>query len=248
MKTTLSVVLNKGLFSSLAQVQRAKTKKQMIKELAKSIVSDIDMARGLRGKEDWESAFVKAENSAIVLSQAIDLAETVPGVKMNLLRAQADRVFKELSKVKESGDYFAPDAQDIVLDVERALENAAKALILFADKISSSNQIKSFDEKMFIKEYYDRVGLIEKKKKVFNPAGNIDSLIGWAGEVGFRGCVEALQDKSEITDPERVCGWLKARARERGWLAEEHKAIEEKECPTCKISKEQFEQLLAAFK
>jgi regulator of RNase E activity RraB len=56
--------------------------------------------------------------------------------------------------------------------------------------------------------------------------GNVEALIDWAGDVGFDGCVKAIKGSkdamSKIDDPEKVCGWLKARAREKGVLAPEH--------------------------
>jgi hypothetical protein len=50
--------------------------------------------------------------------------------------------------------------------------------------------------------------------KILEQRGNIDVLIDWAGEVGFTGCVSHLSGKPGITDPEKLCGWLKARSRE----------------------------------
>lgn len=42
--------------------------------------------------------------------------------------------------------------------------------------------------------------------------GNIQPLIAWAGRVGFDACVSELTGKPGITDPVRVCGWLKGQA------------------------------------
>lgn len=42
--------------------------------------------------------------------------------------------------------------------------------------------------------------------------GNIQPLIAWAGRVGFDVCVTELTGKPGITDPVRVCGWLKGQA------------------------------------
>lgn len=43
--------------------------------------------------------------------------------------------------------------------------------------------------------------------------GNIQPLIAWAGSVGFDVCVSELTGKPGITDPVRVCGWLKGQAQ-----------------------------------
>jgi len=45
--------------------------------------------------------------------------------------------------------------------------------------------------------------------------GNIQPLIAWAGRVGFDACVTELTGKPGITDPERVCGWLKGQAESK---------------------------------
>lgn len=45
--------------------------------------------------------------------------------------------------------------------------------------------------------------------------GNVQGLIDWAAGVGFDGCVAHLTGKPGITDPERVCGWLKGRAHSK---------------------------------
>lgn len=50
--------------------------------------------------------------------------------------------------------------------------------------------------------------------------GNVDALIEWAAGKGWRGCVSSLSGKQGITDPERLCGWLKNQARIRGLLSE----------------------------
>jgi len=42
--------------------------------------------------------------------------------------------------------------------------------------------------------------------------GNVDALIRWAGGVGFDQCVAHLTGKEGVTDPEKLCGWLKAQS------------------------------------
>lgn len=45
--------------------------------------------------------------------------------------------------------------------------------------------------------------------------GNIGPLIAWAGTVGFDTCVAELTGKPGITDPVKVCGWLKGQAHSK---------------------------------
>ncbi len=81
------------------------------------------------------------------------------------------------------------------------------------------------------------IGMVEVDKSVPSKAqvdaageaagrGNVEALVDWAGDVGFDGCVAAIKGSKDamakIDDPEKVCGWLKARAREKGVLAPEH--------------------------
>jgi len=42
--------------------------------------------------------------------------------------------------------------------------------------------------------------------------GDVGPLIAWVGRVGFDQCVASLTGKAGITDPERLCGWLKGQA------------------------------------
>lgn len=42
--------------------------------------------------------------------------------------------------------------------------------------------------------------------------GNVQALINWVRSVGFDACVSSLTGKPGITDPARVCGWLKGQA------------------------------------
>jgi len=42
--------------------------------------------------------------------------------------------------------------------------------------------------------------------------GDVGPLIAWVGRVGFDQCVASLTGKAGITDPERLCGWLKGQS------------------------------------
>ena len=45
--------------------------------------------------------------------------------------------------------------------------------------------------------------------------GDVGPLIAWAGRVGFDQCVVSLTGKPGITDPTKVCGWLKGQAHSK---------------------------------
>lgn len=45
--------------------------------------------------------------------------------------------------------------------------------------------------------------------------GNVGALIAWADSVGFDACVASLTGKEGITDPEKVCGWLKGQSHQK---------------------------------
>jgi len=45
--------------------------------------------------------------------------------------------------------------------------------------------------------------------------GNIEALINWASGKGFDACVAELTGKEGITDPVKVCGWLKSQAHQK---------------------------------
>lgn len=52
--------------------------------------------------------------------------------------------------------------------------------------------------------------------------GNVQALINWAGQVGFDQCVASLTGKPGITDPVKVCGYLKGRAHSNSAQKEGH--------------------------
>lgn len=67
---------------------------------------------------------------------------------------------------------------------------------------------------------------VEAVLKAAKEGGGMDGLIAWAGRVGFNECVASIEGSEraskKIDDPKKLCGWLKARAREMGLLSEEH--------------------------
>lgn len=51
---------------------------------------------------------------------------------------------------------------------------------------------------------------------------SIKGLIGWAGRVGWRGCVSRLRGQKGIRTPEKLCGYLKGQAKKTGVLSKAH--------------------------
>lgn len=72
-----------------------------------------------------------------------------------------------------------------------------------------------------------------------NFQGNVDALIRWAGGVGFDQCVAHLTGKEGIADPERLCGWLKAKS---GVHEKTNKEAEMPEKLTIKEMKAKFQE------
>lgn len=77
------------------------------------------------------------------------------------------------------------------------------------------------DDLLVLVDHWRKGGLGSDTKLAEGRRGNIDAIIrsmpDWAGkEHPFSGCVAALRKVEGIQDPERLCGWLKARAVEAG--------------------------------
>lgn len=216
MRTTYSGHFEKSFMHGLAQVGKRKTRKQLLKSILSEALSSVDMARGLQGRGDWLGAVEKLSQAAGIIDQAIDLAETLPGVNFVRTRSQATQVSSRLSSVSRTVDTEPMHSRAIVKDCEQALVKAITALGMFAealnDGITEKDQLE-FSENDLIKQLN---GQIQKQEKV-------DPLIRAAGKKGFSETKEELEGKPEVKDPEKLAGWLKAKARERGQLAEEHK-------------------------
>jgi hypothetical protein len=61
-----------------------------------------------------------------------------------------------------------------------------------------------------------------KRRSEFAKKHLVDAAIRWVGQVGFREAVKHLSKHKGITDPIRLAGWLKARAKEMGVLSPKH--------------------------
>lgn len=71
-----------------------------------------------------------------------------------------------------------------------------------------------------------RDGLIPHDSASTSP---LESLINWAGNVGYDACVTTPAVRQISEDPETLSGWLKAKARAKGVLGKEHMQDKEDE-------------------
>ena len=216
MRTTYSGHFEKSFMHGLAQVGSRKTRKQLLKSIVTEALSSVDMAHGLQGRGDWRGAVEKLSQAAGILDQAIDLAETLPGVNFIRTRNQASQVVSRLAHVGRTVDTEPESSRGIVKDCEGALLKAITAIGMFADSLNDGTTEKDqlqFSEDELIKQLN---GQIQKQEKV-------DPLIRAAGKKGFTETKEELEGKPGVKDPDSLAGWLKSEARRKGLLAEEHK-------------------------
>lgn len=142
MKTTLTKCFEGGMFAGLARVNRAKDKKQMLKEIAAEASVGIDMARGLQGRGDWIGSVTKLYGAADAVIQAIDLAETFAGVQMAKTRATVDGVSSYLREADSKVDIEPQTVRPEVKKCELALEGAVMVVDRFADGLNSAVMAK----------------------------------------------------------------------------------------------------------
>ena len=136
MKTTLTKCFEGGMFAGLARVNRAKDKKQMLKEIAAEASVSIDMARGLQGRGDWVGSVTKLYGAADAVIQAIDLAETFAGVEMAKTRAVVNEISSYLSAADAKVDMDPQTVRPLVKRHELALEGAIKVVDAFAEGLN----------------------------------------------------------------------------------------------------------------
>jgi len=89
-----------------------------------------------------------------------------------------------------------------------------------AGEPESVNLAEVFDDLVAIRQGKVKLEFVPGLLQEADAKGSIDALVKWAGGEGFRGCVKHLTGKEGISDVPRLCGWLKARAREAGYLKE----------------------------
>jgi len=62
----------------------------------------------------------------------------------------------------------------------------------------------------------------------------------WVGDVGFDECVAHLSKKKGITNANKLCGYLKGKAREKGQLKKEHMGSIERKAKNRKFTKSEL--------
>lgn len=157
MKTTYTEHFEKGFLHGLAGVSRRRSRKQVLQNIVEEAEKAVDMAKGLQGRGDWHGAAAKVVNSAGLLDQAIDLAETLPGVNFERTRKQAKLVISRLGKATSSLDVDPLDAREQVRACEVAIAKAVEAIRIFANRLNDDIVVKDgekidFDEGEIIKE------------------------------------------------------------------------------------------------
>ena len=155
MKTTLTAALEKGLFGSLAKVNKGKDRKQMLQQIAGEAFTAIDMARGLQGRGDWMGSVAKLADAAGLVIQGVDLAETFPGVKMDQLRKRVDSASTGLAKLEAVVDTKPEECRPMVKGFEDSLIVSAAAVQQFAGTLNDVVMAKEkleFSEEVLLKE------------------------------------------------------------------------------------------------
>lgn len=157
MKTTFTKSFEKGFLHGLAGVSRRKSRKQVLQDIVSEAENAMSMAKGLQGHGDWHGAASKVVSSAGLLDQAIDLAETLPGVDFERTRKQAKLIIKRVGAVMPLLDVEPLSAREKVQACETALTKATEAIRLFADRLRDDILVKDgekidFDENEIIKE------------------------------------------------------------------------------------------------
>lgn len=155
MKTTETAHFEKGFMHGLAGVGRARTRKQILKDIVSEADASIDMSKGLQGRGDWCGSATKLINVAGLIDQGIDLAETLPGVRMQKTRQQVDMAKGRLGAVIKRLDFDPYDARAEVKGCENALVKAVCAVDVFADNLRDAPVLKDgekydFDERELI--------------------------------------------------------------------------------------------------
>jgi len=157
MKTTFTKSFEKGFLHGLAGVSKRKSRKQVLQDIVSEAEKGLDMARGLQGRGDWHGAAAKVVSSAGLLDQAVDLAETLPGVNFERTRQQAKLVVSRIGKAMNGLDIDPLKAREQVRSCEIAVSKAIEAIRIFSgrlrdDVLSKDVSPVAFDEDEIIKE------------------------------------------------------------------------------------------------
>jgi hypothetical protein len=165
MKTTYAAQMEKGLFNSLAGVSGHKDRKQMLQEISREAFSCIEMAKGLQGRGDWMGSVAKLADAAGLIIQGIDLAETLPGVRMDKSRKVVDDALLSLTKLERVVDTKPEKSREEVKGCESSIAAIAGAVECFANRLNDSIMAKEtieFSEEAF----YSSLASVEKTADV----------------------------------------------------------------------------------
>lgn len=160
MRTTFSGYFEKSFMHGLAQVGKRRSRKQLLKDIVSEAASSVDKSRGLQGRGDWQGAVSCLSQAAGIMDQAIDLAETLPGVNFTRTRSQTQQVSSRLHKVSAKVDLDALQARGVVRDCEEALCKVIAAVNAFADSLNdvmAEKEKVSFSEDLLIKSLNDQI-------------------------------------------------------------------------------------------
>ena len=154
MQTTISKSFMTRTFASLAGVQN-KTRKQLIGEIAKDVLTGVDKARGLQGKWNWPAAATEIQKMSDLLIQGVDLAETIGGVQLPKVREQVQMVKESAVKAERTVDNeeTGEEAKSLLRSCESALSKAAKIVLGLSDRLGDTlDKCDGFSENWLIKE------------------------------------------------------------------------------------------------
>lgn len=101
-----------------------------------------------------------------------------------------------------------------------------------AEVIPADTKIKYEDNPETITKIINKISevlLVDKTITLVEGQGNNEALISWVGKVGFDACMNSKSIQETTDNPEKLCGWLKAQAKEKGVLAPEHMSEKERQ-------------------
>ena len=145
MRTTYTSQFEKSFMHGLAGVGKRRTRKQILKDIVTSAFSSIDMAKGLQGKNDWRGSAAKLVNAAGLMDQAIDLAETLPGVRFEKTRQQAQLVVSRLNEAQKVIDTEPAKTRELIKACEDALTKSIMVVDDFASGLNDEPVLKESD-------------------------------------------------------------------------------------------------------
>ena len=141
MLTTLTKFFQGNMYHALAGIGKRKTRKQLLSEMAKEALAGVDQAKGMWGKRDWAGAATQIQKMSRLVCEGVDLAETVIGVSLPIVRKQAETVDSVIAEAETGfNDEDPSDAYKMIINSNNALSKAAQALLQTANKLRDDVQ------------------------------------------------------------------------------------------------------------